>query len=93
MAATDQYAGTIRVMNGRLILPEKYAAASQFVVRQRRITQVFPSGAGISSTSWKDNDEDPDWGDPQNPQLEPDEVTLKLYGEPEETYRVEVDDE
>jgi hypothetical protein len=89
MSDAEQYAGEVEVVDGMLQLPEKYARARQFVVRQRTITQDVRSGESIDQVGWRD---DPDRG-VNNEHLEADEVQLKVYGEPEETYRVVVRDE
>lgn len=87
--AGNEYAGDLTVQNGKLLFPPKYVEANQFVCRQRSITQNFVSGAGIDRTTWRDNYEDSEYG-VQNPHLDPDEVELKVYGEDEELYRVDV---
>lgn len=84
--AEQEYAGVLTVEDGMLQFPEKYARAHQFVCRQRAVTQDFRSGSGIRETGWRE-----DFDGVQNPHLSEDEVTLKVYGEPEELYRVDVD--
>lgn len=88
--ADDEYAGVLTVQNGRLHLPPEFVAANRFVVRQRTITQNIVSGRTIDTVGWRDN-HDCEYGE-QNPDLAPDEVRLKLYGEPAELYRVDVDE-
>lgn len=87
-AVADGYAGEVDVEDGMLVLPEAYADAKQFVVRQRTITQDIRSGATIDRVHWHGDD---DSRGVNNEHLEPNEVVLKVYGEPEETYRVRTD--
>jgi len=84
---SDEYKGIVGVSDGKLWLPDKYREATQFVVRQRTITQDVPSGRSLEFTIWHDNG-DPDRG-VQNDHLAADEVELKLYGEDPELYQVE----
>jgi hypothetical protein len=79
----NEYAGVLPVRDGKLRLPEKYREATQFVVRQRTITQDVASGQFLKFAIWHDND-----GGVQNEHLAADEVELKLYGEPTELYQV-----
>jgi hypothetical protein len=81
----NEYAGVLPVKDGKLRLPEKYREATQFVVRQRTITQDVASGQFLEFAIWHDGD--PDRG-VQNEHLAADEVELKLYGEPPERYKV-----
>lgn len=90
MSDAAQYAGELEVRGGRLRLPPRYADATQFVVRQRTVTQDFVSGAAIDFAIWHDEDSD---RDVVNPDLEPDEVRLAIYDAEPELYRVTVVDE
>lgn len=89
MSEAREYDGEIEVVDGRLQLPEKYAEATQFVVRQRTLTSDIRSGAGIDSFPRR---READGRGVNNPHVDADEVILKKYGEPEETYRVVDDD-
>jgi transcriptional regulator with XRE-family HTH domain len=89
----EEYAGTLELMDGgdKLLLPEPYASADTgVVIRMRRVTQDWKSGLPYDYTTWDDNDVPDDRA--RNPDLEPDEVRLKLYGEEPELYRVETEE-
>lgn len=88
--ADTEYAGTLPAINGRVPLPKKYADATQYVARTRETTQNYRSARGLNCVLWRsatasDND------NPQNPELGRTDLQLKLYGGPEELYRVRVE--
>ena len=80
----DDVAGVIEVedADGRIPLPEPYASADGIVFRDPSKTVDMPSGAPVDHFYF-----DPQPG--QNPELAPDQITLKEYGEDAETYRIE----
>lgn len=83
-ADTDDVAGTVRIRTpgGKFRLPDRYDVADAFVYRDPSKTVDMPSGGPVSEM----------WFDPEvdsNPDLAPDRITLKSYGEDAETFRVE----
>lgn len=80
----DDVAGVIEVEDpaGRIPFPEPYASADGIVFRDPSKTVDMPSGAPVDHFYF---DGRPD----ANPELAPDQITLKVYGEDAETYRVE----
>ena len=87
-ADDEDVAGTVRVRTpgGGFDLPDPYAAAESLVYRDPSKTVDMASAAGIRRM----------WFDPRpdaNPELAPDRITLKAYGEDAETYRVENPDD
>lgn len=87
----ERYAGLLHVEHGEtcttLLQPERYAAANQLVVRQRSVTQNWQSG-NPGWTIWDREANECDDATAQNPDLAPDEVRLKRYGEDAELFRV-----
>lgn len=80
---TDDVVGEVVLQDedGFFKLPRKYANARKFVIRTPATTSNIPSGDPIE-TFWFDPRPD------KNPELAPDKVSLKLYGEEPEIYRV-----
>lgn len=80
----DDVAGTITVdgESGRFDFPERYADADSLVYRDPSKTVDMPSGSGITQFYF-----DPTKN--ANPSLAPDCITLKVYGEEAERFRIE----
>lgn len=80
----DDVAGTLRLTDddGHFDLPDRYAEARQMVIRTPAITANMPS-CGMIEEFWFDPRPD------RNPELAPDKVSLKIYGEDPEIYRIE----
>lgn len=83
MNETTDVAGTIEAdPDGRFDLPDRYAEADAIVIRDPSKTVDMPRGEPID---WWYFDPRPD----KNPDLAPDKVSLKVYGEDAEVYRIE----
>lgn len=86
----DDYAGTLELEDGKLYLPDRYAEANQIVVRQRSITQDWRSKpVVIDFTTWSSDDNRCSDDEAENPNLRQNEVSLKIYGEKAELFKVE----
>jgi hypothetical protein len=86
---TNQYANTLTVDGDMLQLPEPYATADALVVRSRSVTQDYSDYPGIGEVPWvEERREDVSDEEAQNPDLDADEVRLKIYGEEPELFRV-----
>lgn len=80
----DDVEGTVDVgEDGWFELPDKYQDADKVVVRTPALTVDVKVGGKVDGFWFEDD------GGSSNPELSPDRVVLKEYGEDPEVYRVE----